>query len=243
MYAVPVGLALAIPAINYEWLVINEETQLAACFLAFTMIVYKNLGPSIQEALEADGKKILAAHQAQEDASITTLQAKLDDLKQQSNIVKDAEDVQKVREETYVKWDSIGKIRPQHEFKAQVERVLSLVATEEAALQEKQKQALMEEATLKVTERFLSDKNLQKTSLDLAIATLEGKKGAGADPVQAAYVQFFKNKADEAKKTDEKVEIAATRAALLTKVNAVAMNEGFFFKMDETTGKPVMTSA
>ena len=27
IYALPVGIALAVPAINYEWYLVNEETQ------------------------------------------------------------------------------------------------------------------------------------------------------------------------------------------------------------------------
>lgn len=240
IYSIPLGIAVAVPAISYEWYVVNEETQLAACFIAFTMIVYKNFGGSIHEFLEQDGKRLLAEHNEKEDEIIDLLKSELNDMKQQDQIVKDAQDIQALREETYEKLNAAGKIKPKHEFKAQMERILSLLAQEEAALVEKAKHSLMKEATETVTSNFLSSKDLQKSSLEVAIGQLEGKKGSKADPVQTAFVNFFKNKAKDAAQIDESVEVAATREVLLTKLNSVAMNEGFYFKLDEATGKPKM---
>lgn len=239
MYSVPLGIAAAVPMLHYEWYVVNEETQLMACFIAFTMIVYKNFGSSIHEMLEEDGRKMLEQHNAAEDAAISALKTQLESLEKQGGIVEDAKSMQALRESTYAKLQAAGKIEPLYKYKAQMERLLNLLSTEEAALVEKQKQALMQEATLAVQASFAEGKTLQKASLDAAIGSLEGKAAKGGDPVQQAFLKFFQQKAKDAQSLDAAAEIKANREVLITKANAVARNEGFFFELDES-GKPKM---
>jgi hypothetical protein len=238
MYAVPIGIAFAVPAVHYEWYLFNEETQLAACMIMFTMLVYKNFGATIGEMLEEDGKRIIEEANKVEDTILTTLKDKRDDVLMMSNVVQDAQDIQTLKEETYVKYNAAGKIKPLHEYKSQMERVLHMIAAEEAAVVEKTKTALMEEATIAVTNELLTNKDLQKISLDNAIAQLKGTK-PGVDPVKQTFLQFFQWKAIEAKKLDANAETIAAREALVKKVNAIAANEKFFFQLD-TDGKPKM---
>lgn len=238
IYAVPLGIAFAVPAVHYEWYLFNEETQLAACMIMFTALVYKNFGATIGTMLEEDGKRITEEANKVEDTILSTLKQKKEDLLMMQNIVKDAQDIHTLKEETYVKYNAAGKIKPLHEFKSQMERVLHMVATEEAAVTEKTKTALMEEATIAVTNELLTNKDLQKVSLDNAIAQLKGSK-PGVDPVKQTYLQFFQWKASEAKKIDAATETLAAREALVKKINAIASNEKFFFQLDND-GKPKM---
>lgn len=238
IYAVPIGIAFAVPAVSYEWYLVNEETQLAACMIMFSALVYKNFGPMLGTMLEEDGKRITEDANKVEDAILSTLKEKKNDLLMMQNIVQDAQDIHTLKEETYVKYNAAGKIKPLHEFKAQMERVLHMVAAEEAAVTEKTKTALMEEATIAVTNELLTNKDLQKVSLDNAIAQLKGTK-PGVDPVKQTYLQFFQWKASEAKKIDATAETLAAREALVKKINAIASNEKFFFQL-EPDGKPKM---
>jgi Mitochondrial ATP synthase B chain precursor (ATP-synt_B) len=240
IYAVPLGIAFAVPAINYEWYIVNEETQLAACFIAFVALVYKNFGGVIHDVLAEDGKRILVEHNKVEDEILGILKAKRDDLLFQANVVQDAQDIQALKVATYEKLNAAGQIKPQHDFKAQIEKLLTMIKFEEATRVEKQKADLMAEATQAVTTKLLSTKTLQKACLDNAIAQLKGG-AAGTDPVKQTFIDFFKYKQEEAKKIDEKVEMAEARAGLITKLNATASNEGFFFRFD-ATGKPMMNA-
>lgn len=240
IYAVPLGIAFAVPAINYEWYIVNEETQLAACFIAFTAIVYKQFGGLIHDALAEDGKRLLEEHNRVEDEILGILKQKRDDIIGQANVVHDAQDIHALKVATYEKLNAAGKIKPQHDFKAQIEKLLSMIKFEEANVVEKQKAALMEEATAAVTNKLLTTKTLQKACLDNAIAKLKGG-AAGDDPVKQTFINFFKYKQEEAAKVDEKAEMAEARAALITKLNATASNEGYFFEFD-ASGKPKMTA-
>lgn len=229
LYAIPLGIAFAVPAINYEWYIVNEETQLAACMIAFTAIVYKQFGGVIQNALEEDGKKILEEHNKVEERMIAMLEEKREDILLQSNVVQDAKDVLALKVETYERLNEIGKIKPQHELKAQVERALSVLAAEEANALEKAKVELMAEATTAVREKLFTDKKLQKASLDSAIAQLTGA-GSATDVVKDTYMDFFKTK--KATKVDEAAELKAARENIVTRLNSIASIEGFFFRFD-----------
>jgi NAD-dependent DNA ligase len=190
----------------------------------------------IHRILEEDGKNILEEHQRAESFLINTLENKKHDILLQSTIVEDAKDVLELQKETYARLDAVGKIRPQHEFKSQVERALSIIQTEETSMLERSKIALMEEATIAVTKKLLTDKKLQKASLDTAIAQLTGKKG-GPDVVKDSFIEFFKAK--QATPVDEAAEMKSARENIVTRLNAIASNEGFYFRFD-ADGKPNM---
>jgi Mitochondrial ATP synthase B chain precursor (ATP-synt_B) len=238
IYAVPLGIAFAVPAVHYEWYLVTEETQLAACFIMFTALIYKNFGATFGAMLEEDGKRIIEDANKVEDGILTLLKNKKEDLMMMENIVQDAKDIHTLKEETYVKLNAAGKIKPLHEFKTQMERVLHMIAVEEAAVVEKKKVELMKEATIAVTNELLTNKDLQKVSLENAIAQLKGEK-PGQDPVKQTYLQFFQWKSAEAKKMDPAAETAVAREAVLKKINATAANEKFFFQFD-AKGKPEM---
>jgi Mitochondrial ATP synthase B chain precursor (ATP-synt_B) len=251
IYALPLGIAFAVPAIHYEWYLVNEETQLLACFCAFAAIVYKQFGGVIKDALEADGKRILKEHNAAEEEIIQILDNFITEMKSQDTIVQDIEDIKALKKQTYEKLNAAGKIKPLYDFKHQMEKLLNIIAAEEANMQEAGKSKMMVEATAAVQAQFATDKKLQKAALTNAIAMLKsgggggGAKTAGAaavgpDPVKASYLQFFAAKKLAAAKVDAKAEALAARQAILTKLNAAAKNEKMFLEFDTATGKPKM---
>lgn len=193
----------------------------------------------IQETLEADGKRLLDEHNRVEDEVITMLQDKIRDIEFQSNVVQDAHDVKALKLATYEKLNAAGLIKPQYDFKNQVERIVHMIETEEVSMTEKAKIALMEEATINVLSQFKTSADLKKSSLANAIAALKGSKTAASDPVKTAYLKFFADKKAASAKVDEKAEIKAARDSLITKLNAVAKNEEFFFQFGPD-GKPKM---
>lgn len=240
LYAIPLGFTFAIPALHFEWFVINEETQLAGVFMLFCVICYTQAGDMIHKGLVEKADQMLKEQNELEDAVIENLEGLHKDISTLSGkLVEDFEAINKATEATYAKLNAAGAIKPQYDFKSQMERVLHLIEQEETSVLEKGKVALMEEATAHVTEQFKSSKELQKAAMDLAIAKIKGTAKADADPVKAAYMKFFKEKAASAQKTDDSVEQAARREAMLAKLNAVARNEGFFFEFDPN-GQPKM---
>ena len=238
LYAIPLGFTFAIPAIHNEWFIVNEETLLTSVFLFFCITVYTQAGEMVHKGLVEKADTMLAEQNELEDAVIDCLQDLHKDIEKLSgNLVQDFEAIAKVTDETYHKLNTAGAIKPQHDFKAQVEKVLHLIQQEEINVKEKAKTSLMVEATEKVKADFLSSKEMKKAAMDLAMAKLAGTT-AKADPVKDAFIKFFKDKA-AASKGDDKAELLEQREAMVAKLNATAKNEGFFFVFDDS-GKPKM---
>jgi len=239
-FALPIGVAAAVPLIQFDWYVINEETQLMAVFLAFCVTFYTQGGDAVYKALDVKAVNLLKEHNEAEDKVISALEQKLVFLKANQNMVNDFNAINEIRSVAYDKLNAAGAVKPQHDFKSQVERMLNMIAAEEASVTEKTKVGLMSEATSAVTAKFTSDKALKKAALDSAIATIKGGKAGAVDPVQAAFVQFFKDKSAAAAKSKDDSEEVAQKEAMVAKMNAVAKNEGFFFEFD-ANGQPKMT--
>jgi 6-pyruvoyl-tetrahydropterin synthase len=236
--AIPIGMTAAVPLLKLDLYVVNEETQLAAVFVAFCVALWSQGGEAIYNSLDEKAKALLKEHNEAEDKVISALEQKLDFLKANQNMVNDFEAINAIRSDSYSKLNAAGVIKPKHDFKVQVERILNLIAQEEANVTEKTKIAIMEEATATVTEAFATDKKLKKAALDAAIAQIKGG-AAGTDPVTAEFSKFLKGKAEAASKVDAGAEEAEQRAALLAKMSAVAKSENMMFDID-ASGKFIM---
>lgn len=239
-FALPIGVAAAVPILKLDLYVVNEETQLAAVFLAFCVAAWSQGGDAIHAALDERAKTLLKEHNEAEDKVIAALEQKLDFLKANQNMVNDFEAINAIREESYGKLNAAGAIKPKHDFKAQMERILAMIAQEEANVTEKTKTAIMEEATAHVTAQFTESKALKKAALDAAIAQIKGTATEGTvDPVRAEFSKFLLAKAEAASKITDDSEEQAQRDALIAKMSAVAKSENMFFDFD-ASGKPVM---
>lgn len=227
--ALPIGLSAAIPAIKFDWYIINEETQLTAAFIAFCVVVYSQGGEAIFNSLDERAKILLKENRESEKELIEEMEQLVEHFGNQMEIPELMEDMNALRTETYAKLNEAGKVKPKHDLKAQVERILTMLAVEEASNTEKIKSGLMAEATASVSESFASDKAMKKAALDAAIATIKGSK-SGSDPVKDAFVNFFKAKSTAVKKASDKSEESAQREAFISKANAVAETEGYFFR-------------
>jgi len=241
-FALPVGIAFSVPAIKYDWYIVNEETQLAACFIAFCIVVYTQGGDAIYKALDERAQSLLKEHRESEQELIEEMESLVEHLGQQLEIPAIMQDMNTLRAESYEKLSAAGAIKPKHDLKIQVERILSMIAVEEASNTEKLKTSLMQEATAAVSEQFATSKQQKKAALDAAIATIKGgTKAVGEDPVKAAFLSFLKEKGTVAAKSKDTSLESSQRAALLAKANAIAESEGYFFRFD-STGVPKMVA-
>lgn len=241
LFALPIGVCVAVPILEFQWFIPNEETLLASTFLGFCVIAYTQGGPMLANMFQDEANAILKAQNDAEDNVVAKLEETVEYMKVTENIVDDYQKVMELTETSYAKLNASGVIKPQHILKAQMEKMLAMVATEEANTYEKKKIALMEEATDAVNAKFSSSKGLKKAALTSAIAKLTGGTAAkGADPVQQEFVTFFAEKAAAMKKTDDGSEELQSRKDTLTKMNAIADNEDMYFRFDVNSGKPML---
>lgn len=205
-------------------------------------MAYTQGGDAIAKMFQNEADAMLALQHEAEDEVIAKMQENLEYMKLTENIVQDYQDVLELTQASYDKLNAAGKIKPQHDMKAQVEKLLTVIAAEENSAYDKAKAAMMAEATEAVIAKFADDKALKKAALDNAMSKLTtGKAMKGGDPVQGAFVKFFQEKTASAKKADDGSEQTEARAAMITKMNAVAEAEGMYFRLDDN-GQPKMVA-
>merc|ERR1712238_400698 len=238
LYAIPLGVCAAVPILEFQYFIPNEETLLASTFIGFCVVAYTQGGEMMANMFKEEANSMLKAQNNAEEEVITKLEETVDYMTVTENIVDDYQAVMDLTETSYAKLNASGKIKPQYLLKAQMEKMLAMVQTEEHNLYDKAKIAMMEEATHAVNAKFASSKQLKKDALKSAIAKLTGAAATGgADPVQAQFVQFFAEKKKQAKASDDGSEEKAARQGMLQKMNAVAQNEEMYFQFD-TKGHP-----
>jgi len=239
LYWIPIGVAASVPILEFEWFDPNAETLLASTFLGFVVVAYTQGGAGIAQSFKDEANDVLKAQNEAEDKVIEKLEETVEYMKLTENIVEDYQAVLDATETGYQKLNEAGKVKPSHMFKAQVEKILGAISAEEKNTHEKLKIAMMTEATDSVTSSFSTSKELKKVALSSAIAKLTGKAGKGGeDPVASEFVKFFKAKAAAAEKADDGSEQKEARAAMLTKMNALAENDDMYFRFDVNTGQP-----
>jgi hypothetical protein len=237
LYWIPIGVAASVPILEFEWFDPNAETLLASTFLGFVVVAYTQGGAMIAQSFKDEANDMLKVQNEAEEQVIAKLEETVEYMKLTENIVDDYQAVMDVTDASYSKLNEAGKIKPSHEFKAQMEKILSAIASEEKNVYEKAKVEMMADATVAVTSSFSTSKELKKIALTSAIEKLTGK-GSGSDPVPAEFVKFFQAKSDEAKKADDGAESIEARSAMLTKMNALAENDNMYFRFDVATGQP-----
>ena len=196
----------------------------------------------IANSMKEESDAMLKAQNEAEDQVINKLEETVEYMKLTENIVSDYKEVYDLTEASYAKLSEAGKIKPQHDLKAQMEKMLNLIAVEEQSSYEKAKVAMMSEATEAVMKEFTTNESLKKAALANAMAKLTGSGASGADPVQTAFVNYFKEQSKAAKASDDGSEEKAARANMVAKMNAIASAENMYFRFDEATGKPVMAA-
>lgn len=85
----PLAAALSIPLLSKGVYVLNEESQLAACFFLFCTSVYKFGGEAIASYFDARSAAILSEHNAVEDANIQLAKETMETHKAMLNIHED----------------------------------------------------------------------------------------------------------------------------------------------------------
>jgi len=190
--AVPMGVAMAIPAVHMDVYMITAETQLFACFMMFIGTTYSCLGSAIGEAMDDKGEGILKEHHAIEDAQIEAVKVTLAAHQVQTTILADIEAIaveQKDLMETVV---ASTTLQLKHNIRNEFVRKLDALVQEETTLANSVQTTLVEKATEKITAAYTEggDK-LKADALTQAMDALAGKPSS--DSISGMYSSFLKD--------------------------------------------------
>jgi hypothetical protein len=214
--------------LEQQYLVLDAETQLVGCFATFVIIAWTQGGDAIAKSLDERADAVAAEHNAIEDANIAAVNAVIDAHKKRAAMMEDIAAMTSVAEGVVAKIESAHDAKLKFDMKADVERKLNTVVMKEAILREKVSSGLATNATEAVRAKFSTDKKLQQTSLDMAIAALANPDSYKNHPVEGEFAAHFKATAASAEKSkDEMVELPKdVMEQILGEMKSVADREG-----------------
>ncbi|GLE04818.1 hypothetical protein PINS_up013797 [Pythium insidiosum] len=169
----PLIAALSIPALSKGVYVINEETQLAACFFLFCTSVYKFGGDAIASYFDARASAILSEHNAVEDANIQLAKETLETHKSLLNIHEDVAAVAEAHKEAVKLLCEVQAYKLKHKTRETFVKNLESIRQIEASYNIELQKAMVASATDKVRVTLeKGDKNIKAAAFKHALDIL-----------------------------------------------------------------------
>ena len=174
--------------------------------------------------------QVMAEHNALEQAAIDNVKEVIEAHKKRLTLLEDMAVVKDTYQGVIDDMQSSATFEYQHAKRAEIVKMLDLVAGKTAALAAETQAGLVDEAAASVVASFASDAKAKAATLDAAIAAVgDPSKGAAAGkPVDALFAAFFKGKAAEMKKVEGKPMALsdAEKAAAVDEIAAILKRDG-----------------
>jgi len=226
--AVPIGVAMAIPAVQLDVYMITEETQLFCCFMLFVGSAYSLGGDAFGAMMDEKGEAILKEHNAIEDAQIAAVETTLEAHKMMTTCQADIKDVFAEQKSLMSDIVDAQTMTLKHSVRAEVVNKLNAIVQQETSLASSVQSTLVSAATDSVTAAFSTgDAKLKSDALAQAMDALAGK-GTGADSVAAMYSDYlssFGGSLAAIKGTDQALPADVT-ASIAEELEAIKRRDG-----------------
>lgn len=191
-FSLPIGMALSVPFLANEWYVLSEETQLVACFVAFTATAYKHAGDAIAKSFDDEQAAIIGEINRLEELEVKLLKETVHAAEIEKTIIEDLKfldaksaDVASKLEVALV-GEAKAKIREQY-----VSWLNSVVATEKSSKRAAIDDFLNQTAS-QVLKNFQTDAKLKKAAVDQVITLLKDPKAQLSDLVGQEFEKVGK---------------------------------------------------
>lgn len=146
----PIIGALAIPAISNHFYVLNEESQLACCFLLFCTASYKFGGEMIASYFDERAAAILGEHNAVEDANLNLAKETLETHKAMLNIHEDIAAVAEAHKEAVALMCEVQAYKLRHKTRDTFVKNLEAIREIESSYNLELQRCMVASATSKV---------------------------------------------------------------------------------------------
>jgi len=216
LIAGPIGLACAIPALQNGFYVLNEESQLACCFLLFCTSVYKFGGSAISNFFDEKAAAILAEHNAIEDANLKLAKETLEAHKNQLSILEDVSSIQEAHQGVLETSRKVAELKLRHEMRDLFVKNLEGISELESLYDSK----LQDNMVASAYNNVLADvekggKSLKDAAFTNALNALNGQASEN-DVISDLYKKHIKTFAENVKSFEGKeVELTAEEQAEL----------------------------
>lgn len=188
----PIGLALAIPAINNGIYVINEETQLACCFALFCTSVYKFGGDMIGSYFDEKAAAILSEQNAVEDMNIAIAKETVQAHELQLAMVEDIDVLYETQKEMTQLLCQLESQKLRHQVRDVFQKNLDTIVAYENMYLIKMQENMVEYATTNVRATVSAGgKGIKENAFKDALAALSKTSDAALDEKQDEIVKLF----------------------------------------------------
>lgn len=197
-FALPIGLFLAIPALGHEIIVLNEETQLVACFVLFCSTMYTQIGGMVATSLDEGSDAIKKQMEEVDDSMLVDIKSSIDDNEKLLTLDKDVSSMHALMDDMAAADAEAKNFESKHQLKSMIQAKLdNLVALEDQATNAI-RMKMLGDVKANVLKTFTDDKKAKDATLDAAIKVLAGGTGApkGKDLVGAEFMKQLKGYSD-----------------------------------------------
>ncbi|KAJ1445117.1 hypothetical protein M885DRAFT_550927, partial [Pelagophyceae sp. CCMP2097] len=195
----PLGILVAIPAIENEILILSAETQLVACFVFFCGTAYRLGGDSVAEMLDAKGHAIIAQHNALEDAAIAKFQETVLVHEECIATITDTKGLYQAQLEVSDALTAATTLELQWSIYAETVKSLDAMVSEQEKRKNEVLAGLLADAKVFVAKEMAEKQDIRALLMSEAIAAIADPKAAGkSNTVAGLYKQFFAQVAKDA---------------------------------------------
>jgi|Dee2metaT_7_FD_contig_71_136757_length_1035_multi_4_in_0_out_0_1 hypothetical protein len=195
--AAPVGLALGIPFVWNEWYIMNEETQLVACFMAFCGAMYNAVNPAVASYFDEQQESILKELQKSEELQIKLLKEKISMKQVELTLVDDIAFLNTATDEAAKKLEESCYLQLRHSYRDRYAKWLDAIVSTEKTAKKEEIDVFIEATSAGVIESFKTDAKLKKAALEQAIAILKDPKKSQPNLVSAQFATVGKKVFEE----------------------------------------------
>lgn len=188
-FAIPISMMVGIPVVTNEVLIINEETQLLACFILFCATAYNSGAPVIHQYCEDIREKDFKLFQAADEYLLRDLTEAVKANEKCLGMEETVKDIYGLTDNLSVAQADLLNSIEQHKLRDVVAKKLSsLVAIEEAA-SSAIRARMLTQVRADVVKAFTSDKTAKDNALSQAISVLSAGTSAklGKDVVGDSF--------------------------------------------------------
>jgi len=188
-FALPIGLILAIPALGHEVIVLNEESQLVACFILFCSTMYTQIGGMVDEGLNATRADLMKQMEAVDDSLLVDLKEKIANNEKLLGLENDVTAMHALVDDMTTAQVDILNYSQAHDLRSSVVSKLDSLVAIEASATNAIRTRMLDSVKADVLETFTSDKKTKDAALDQAIKVLAGGEGTamGKDVVGGVF--------------------------------------------------------
>jgi len=190
--SLPVGAAIAFPAVANEWYVLSEETQLIFCFALFSGAAYRFASQMLADSLDADQAALVEEFNKLEDIKCQKLKAQIAFWTPQLDAVSYIDPLKAKHHESFMKGAVVDTQKKKYELSDAATKTLSNFMLLKSQSDEAKVNDFLDNTANKTLEDFKTNSKMKAAAINQVFAILEAPKEDHDDVAYLAMVESSK---------------------------------------------------